>query len=188
MRVKSRVEETFLHSHSHLIPKQHEDGKVSSGGQQVNGYPTPDSNNIWVILPPKGQEPALLGQPVKSTEVIRLKHMTTGKVLLTHDVASPLTRTNMEMTAVDPEDPNHYPGTEWKVVGKAGLGLQNSIQSLATHFWLINVKHGVHLSNHQKNLPAWGFNQREINGERRPNLPQLTWSISEILDPISMRR
>ena len=48
-RISNRGEKVFLHSHPDRIPLNHLDGKVSSQGQQVNGYPIEDENNIWEI-------------------------------------------------------------------------------------------------------------------------------------------
>ena len=42
---------TYLHSHTERYPLRYEDGRVSSQGQQVTGYPFNDTNNHWEILP-----------------------------------------------------------------------------------------------------------------------------------------
>lgn len=46
-RIENIGEKIFLHSHRERIPLNHEDGKISSQGQQVNGYAVLDENNIW---------------------------------------------------------------------------------------------------------------------------------------------
>ena len=177
IRLKNKVESMFLHSHAHNIPTHHLDGKVSSGGQQVNGYPEEDPNNIWKII--GGED----GSVLKEEDEFRLLHVATGKVLLTHDVASALTRTNQEITAVDPEDKVQYPETLWKVSIKAG-GDGQSVRSLATQFQLVNTRYNVNLHNFQKNLPEWGFGQRELNGDKRGETTASWWLISEILNPL----
>ena len=177
IRLKNKIESIFLHSHAHNIPREHLDGKISSNGQQVNGYPEEDPNNVWRII--GGAE----GDVLKEGDVVRLLHVTSGKVLLTHDVASALTRTNQEITAVDPNDQAQYPETLWKVSIQAG-GDGGKVRSLATQFQLVNTRYNVHLQNHQKNLPEWGFGQRELNGDKRGDTAASWWLISEILDPL----
>ena len=187
VRIMNKIESVYLHSHAHNIPQHHEDGKVSSAGQQVNGYPHKDQHNLWKIVPLDSQVEggSLVDHPIKDGDHMRLIHMATGKALLTHDVASPLTRTNQEVTAVDPNLAEKYQQTIWKISAKGGVDEQKNIYSLASHFNLISVHHNVHLANHQKNLPAWGFEQRELNGEKRPNLPNCVWYVEDIIDPIT---
>lgn len=183
VRIKNTVESTYLHSHADRIPVHHEDGKVSSGGQQVNGYGYEDENNIWQILVPSGSE-QLSGQQLKNGDIIRLKHKATGKVLLTHDVASALTRTNQEITAVDLEDEKQYPETLWKV--SYSLPATGGVVSMATHFQLVTTAHNVYLNNHQKNLPQWGHQQRELNGCKRGAGKSSWWVFSDVLESIGI--
>ena len=177
IRLMNKVENIFLHSHAHNIPLEHLDGKISSNGQQVNGYPEEDPNNVWKII--GGTD----GNVLNEGDVFRLLHVASGKVLLTHDVASALTRTNQEITAVDPEDQVQYPETLWKVSIQAG-GDGGKVRSLATQFQLVNNQYNVNLHNYQKNLPEWGFGQRELNGDKRGDTTASWWLISEILDPL----
>lgn len=177
IRLKNKIENIFLHSHAHNIPREHLDGKISSNGQQVNGYPEEDPNNVWRVL--GGTE----GDVLKDGDVIRLLHVATGKVLLTHDVASALTRTNQEITAVDADSQAQYPETLWRVSIQAGSD-GGRVRSLGTQFQLVSTRYNVHLQNHQKSLPEWGFGQRELNGDKRGNTTASWWLISEVLDPL----
>lgn len=182
IRLKSRLEETFLHSHAHNYPKQHEDGKVSSEGQQVTGYPAADGNNLWRILPVEG---AIISHekkvPVRNGDHIRLLHIGTGKVLYTHDVASPLTRTNMEITVVDPEDDEKRESSIWKIDIKHG---GDSLKAHSSQIRLVHKVHDVALTNWQQPLPKWGFNQREINGDKRGHEENSRWIVWEIDEPM----
>lgn len=223
IRLQNAAESIFLHSHPHRIPQTHHDGKVSSNGQQVNGYSHADENNTWRIL---GEGDPLDGDTVEGQLItdgmrIRLLHLATGKLLKTHDVASPLTRTNMEITAVDPQELmikgegigggdgdgdgdareesqkrrlTLLEETLWEVramakrtkLGQSASTSNNHQQimySLASHFSLVNVKHGVHLRNHQESLPSWGYNQRELNGDRRGEGEQSRWLVHSIISP-----
>ena len=41
----------YLHSHPAQYPLRYDDGRISSQGQQVTGYPFNDTNNHWIVLP-----------------------------------------------------------------------------------------------------------------------------------------
>src|SRR5690606_30246557 len=100
----------------HSYPVHHNENKVSSGMQQITGYPYPDHNNWWVILPPVDKNDLLENNEVVSgSSLIRLMHVATGKLLMTHDVASPLTMTNMEVTAVEETDEARQENTLWRL-------------------------------------------------------------------------
>ncbi|PJF16907.1 hypothetical protein PSACC_03288 [Paramicrosporidium saccamoebae] len=184
IRLKSRLEEIYLHSHLHNYPRQHEDGKISSEGQQVTGYPGKDKNNMWKVLPASNLTKIALDQkiPIRTGDAIRLLHVGTGKVLFTHDVASPLTRTNMEVTVVDPKDSDKAEASVWIVDVKTG---GDSLKAHSCQFRLMNKVHNVALTNHQQPLPKWGFGQREVNGDKRgadENSKWIVWDIDEDAD------
>ena len=85
----------YLHSHPDKYPLRYEDGRVSSQGQQVTGYPFNDTNNQWQILPDTPTPDASQsGRPVLNGDVVKLRHIVTDTMLLTHDVASPYYPTN----------------------------------------------------------------------------------------------
>ena len=49
--IKHRSTSSFLHSHTDKYPLKYDDGRISSQGQQVTGYPHKDLNNEWLIRP-----------------------------------------------------------------------------------------------------------------------------------------
>ena len=175
MRIKSYVEKTFLHSHNHKYPLHHDEKKVSSEGQQVNGYSFPDENNFWIIAPESDDKiEELQGTQVKTGDVIRLEHASTAGYLLTHDVASPLTMSNMEMTVwkKNNTEKNRHNETLWvlkKVSGPSNVETKRSV------FQLRHVVQKVFLNNHKKTLPEWGFGQKEINGIRAGEGKETHW-------------
>ena len=76
-------------------------------GQQVTGYKFNDTNNIWKVLP--GIPTAIHDTesiPVQNGDLIRLLHVNSDTVLLTHDVASPSMPTNEEFTTDEFDDEN----------------------------------------------------------------------------------
>ncbi|KAJ2342523.1 hypothetical protein GGF43_005912, partial [Coemansia sp. RSA 2618] len=78
----------FLHSHQH--PWKHDKG---SGQQQVTIYSFADANNIWVVEPAYNTtvdtSEGLV--PVRSGDVLRLRHKTTGRFLHSHNKRPALT-------------------------------------------------------------------------------------------------
>ena len=247
-RIQNRGEKIFLHSHADRIPLNHLDGKVSSQGQQVNGYPIEDDNNIWEIklvkshdgiikeedysitqvklegddeteaketletavaeekitvevqtsssLSPHKQSQSFLSQPqsqsssarvpIRFGDEVKICHKSTGKCILTHDVASALTRTNMEITmyeeGVNPNDLEIF--THWILeVDNGDSSLKGQpIKSLGNSFHLVNKHFNVKLLNYGKNLPAWGFGQRELNGCRKSGDSMYSWMISDVIE------
>ncbi|PVH98570.1 glycosyltransferase family 39 protein [Periconia macrospinosa] len=51
--IRHKDTKVYLHSHPDRYPLRYEDGRISSQGQQVTGYPHNDTNNHWQILPSK---------------------------------------------------------------------------------------------------------------------------------------
>lgn len=88
----------FLHSHTEKYPLRYDDGRVSSQGQQVTGYPFNDTNNHWQIVPIKDLPETGRGRVVRNNDIIQLLHVNSDSYLMTHDVASPLTSTHQEVT------------------------------------------------------------------------------------------
>ena len=180
----SNAEKTYLYSHNHTYPKEYEGGKIGSEGQQVSGSRDVDDNNDWYILPEITEPPIdyTTNQrlPVKDGDIIRLKHVETGKILATHDVASPLTVTNQEVTAVNDTTnvkEKKYAKTLWKLeVVKGGRTLESKV----TLFRLRHKSTDTHLINFKENLPEWGFGNREINSGRNDDKRNL-WTVDETL-------
>lgn len=216
LRLQNRAERIFLHSHSHKIPLNHLDGKVSSEGQQVNGYPTEDDNNWWEIRPvsvesvedkiegtestqkqaeikdiqqqESNEQPATERRPLKFGDEVKICHKATGYCMMTHDVASALTRTNMEITmfgttttTADEEDMTVWilEPADQDETSKPG----QPIRSFASSFRIVNKRYNVRLMNYAKNLPPWGFGQRELNGCRKTeDDARYNWMVADILD------
>ncbi|KAI8895247.1 Dolichyl-phosphate-mannose-protein mannosyltransferase-domain-containing protein [Globomyces pollinis-pini] len=163
----------YLHSHLHRYPLHHVDGKVSSQGQQVNGYGHSDQNSVWELEP---IDPSLYPDTYPETgdelrylrhgTLVRLKHKNTTSYLVTHDVASPLTTTNMEVTTFEGDQAlERYNETIWRIDNAEDK--EGKILSKKTSIKIINVQYNVALHTHPEQLPDWGFKMQEMNGNKK---------------------
>ncbi|KAJ3388379.1 hypothetical protein HDU84_009813 [Entophlyctis sp. JEL0112] len=187
--LKNKNQACFLHSHEARYPLTYENGHVSSEGQQVTGYMHPDGNNMWEIIPARdnGSPPVLDADEKKNGirylrngDIVRFLHIRTGTYLLTHDVASPLTSTNMEITAVTPEEAEtRYEETLWQVNSKDDRTGER-LKTMRSLISVTNVKHQVVLLPNAP-LPSWGFGQIEINGEKKLDAKGATWYFEEVI-------
>ncbi|KAI7582741.1 protein O-mannosyl-transferase 1 [Hortaea werneckii] len=181
--MRHKETKVFLHSHVDRYPLRYDDGRISSQGQQVTGYPHNDTNNIWQIVPSKPLEGR--GHRVKNGDVVRFRHLVTDSWLLTHDVASPSMPTNQEFTTVPGDDANglRYNETLFEIRienGKAG----QDFKTKASHFKLVHFPTKVALWTHPTipPLPDWGYKQAEINGNKNIMQSSNLWYVEDIPD------
>lgn len=192
----------YIHSHVHKIPLRHADNRISSNGQQVNAYLHCDNNSEWRIEPvdmsrlPIPSDSSQLYEQVPLTpleeergiryvrymDLVRLRHITTDSYLKTHDVASPLTQTHMEVTTIAPDDAKielNYLETVWKIQGPANDRVP--VQTKKGGVVLINYKHNVVLHTNRKIvLPAWGYKMQELNGKKEHSGPGIHWTFNDL--------
>ncbi|RMD44166.1 hypothetical protein DV735_g953, partial [Chaetothyriales sp. CBS 134920] len=172
----------YLHSHPEHYPLRYDDGRISSQGQQVTGYPFNDTNNQWEILPNLIQDDrSYAGKPVLNNQAVKLRHVGTNTILLSHDVASPLFPTNQEFTTVSLEQaagPRHNDTLfQIRIEGEKPA---SPFRSHASQFKLIHYPTRVALWTHTTPLPEWAFKQAEINGNKNIQQSSNIWFIDEI--------
>ncbi|KAA1475473.1 glycosyltransferase family 39 protein [Dentipellis sp. KUC8613] len=170
----------YLHSHPEKYPLRYDDGRISSQGQQVTGYGHPDHNNYWQIVPTKAIPETGRGRVVRHDDTIQLLHVTTQSYLMTHDVASPLMPTNQEFTTWPKDDFSRYNDTLFTLILN-GAHEGEAVRSKSGHLRLIHVPTKVSLWTHREQLPKWGYNQNEINGNKNPQEKSAIWYIDEII-------
>lgn len=219
---KNRLEPLYLHSHLSRYEVTYEDGRVSSGGQQVTLYSVEDdANNWWRVLPvddddgsgngnggssnnnnkssgalgansQSNNNPSLQRdsqwlkpsrRPVMNGDRVRLLHLKTETYLRTHDVASTLTKTNMEIsTTVDRENDD----TIWVLETKAPNSSSKpprKVRSLSCQLRIRSPKYAVTLCNHQQVLPDWAHEQIEVNGDKKSTSDATRWTVDSVLEP-----
>lgn len=179
--IRHKETKTYLHSHPDKYPLRYDDGRVSSQGQQVTGYPFNDTNNHWQVLP---IQPPLIDGPghhVKNGDIIRLRHLVTNTYLLSHDVASPYFPTNQEFTTVplDVAEGERFNDTLFELKIENAKPYQE-FKSMSGHFKLIHHPTKVAMWTHTKPLPEWAFKQAEINGNKNIQQSSNIWYVDEI--------
>lgn len=179
--IRHKETKTYLHSHPDRYPLRYDDGRVSSQGQQVTGYPFNDTNNHWQVLPVQPSPVDGSTHHVKTGDIIRLRHLVTNTYLLTHDVASPYFPTNQEFTTVPPDvaDGEKFNDTLFE------LKIENAkpdqeFKSMSGHFKLVHHPTKVAMWTHTKPLPEWAFKQAEINGNKNIQQSSNIWYVDEI--------
>ncbi|MCJ1464562.1 hypothetical protein MMC07_003175 [Pseudocyphellaria aurata] len=180
--IRHKETKTYLHSHPDRYPLRYEDGRVSSQGQQVTGYPFNDTNNHWQIIPTNPvSEVDRTSRPVKSGDIIKLRHVGTDTFLLSHDVASPYYPTNQEFTTVSPADADGERHNDTLFELKIENAKQDQeFKSMSGHFKLIHHPTKVAMWTHTKPLPEWAFKQAEINGNKNVQQSSNIWYVDEI--------
>ena len=179
LSIQHKETKTYLHSHEDKYPLRYDDGRVSSQGQQVTGYPHNDTNNYWQILPAENHQE--MGKNVKNNDLVRLRHIVTNAIMLSHDVASPSYPTNQEFTCVTLEE--GYGARQNDTLfeiriehGKKGA----DFKSIASHFKLIHNPSKVAMWTHEKPLPEWAYGQQEINGNKQVQSGSNIWFVNDI--------
>lgn len=180
--IRHKDTKVYLHSHFDLYPLRYDDGRISSQGQQVTGYPYNDTNNQWQILPsvpfPSND---LHGHKIKNGDFVQLRHLVTDSFLLTHDVASPLMPTNQEFTTVSQElaDGERHNDTLFEIRIENGKPGQ-TFQSLSSLFKLVHGPTKVAMWTHTTPLPEWAYKQAEINGNKNSLQSSNIWYVEEV--------
>jgi dolichyl-phosphate-mannose-protein mannosyltransferase len=181
LTLKHKETKVFLHSHTERYPLRYDDGRISSQGQQVTGYPHNDTNNYWEIQPAYDFD-VKKGKSVRNGEQIRLRHVGTDSVLLTHDVASPFFPTNQEFTTVpvDVAAADRFNDTLFEIRLESGKHNQE-LSTKSGHFKLLHISTKVAMWTHTTPLPDWAFKQAEINGNKNTVQPSNIWYADDIV-------
>ncbi|KAF8467781.1 Dolichyl-phosphate-mannose-protein mannosyltransferase-domain-containing protein [Kalaharituber pfeilii] len=188
--IRHKETKAYLHSHPDRYPLRYDDGRISSQGQQVTGYPFNDTNNHWIIVPADPiPEDKKLGRQIMNNDLIKLRHVVTNTDLLSHDVASPYYPTNQEFTTVsiaDSQGPRHNDTIfEVRIEGKK----KQKLRTMSGLFKLVHHPSKVAMWTHGKPLPDWGYKQQEINGNKNLAQKSNIWYAESIIemDPADKR-
>ncbi|KAJ2798368.1 Dolichyl-phosphate-mannose--protein mannosyltransferase 4, partial [Coemansia helicoidea] len=184
-------------SNAGRYPLRYEDQRVSSQGQQVTGAKALSDGGFWRIKPAADADEfapflarRLAGEAIPSEELdrwavhnldqVQLEHVTTGTNLRTHDVASPMTATNMEITTLALNDTASAADTVWQIQVDGAKSNTTRLQTSSSFIRIVSDKHGVAVWTHKKALPAWGHAHQEINGIKKPSEKSTLWTVPQI--------
>lgn len=180
---KHKDTKVFLHSHKDKYPLKYKDGRISSQGQQVTGYPHEDLNNQWQVIPTKAIPETGRGRVVRHQDAVQLLHISTQSYLLTHDVASPTMPTNQEVTTIAKEDMRARYNETLFTLNIVGGHDGQPVKSKSSHLRLVHVPTKVAIWTHPQALGDWAFKQQEINGNKDNEARTATWWIDDIVIP-----
>ncbi|OLY81118.1 Dolichyl-phosphate-mannose-protein mannosyltransferase 1 [Smittium mucronatum] len=179
----------FLHSHSHDW-----EGEKSSKQQQVTIYSYPDGNNLFRIIPAYNVTLDSAVQPVRDGDIVRLKHITTGKNIHSHNVKPPVSTGDdkFEVSAYGAEDFDGDSNDDFRLEIVSSKNKKNSdgtldVEAINTKFRLIHVNMNCALFNSRKKLPKYAFEQFEVLCMRNCRPKMSTWHIenAEFISPDS---
>ncbi|KAJ2332920.1 Dolichyl-phosphate-mannose--protein mannosyltransferase 4 [Coemansia sp. RSA 2681] len=195
--IRHRETGAFLDSNIGRYPLRYEDQRVSSQGQQVTGAKDKTDNSYWIIKPVENQDAfaqfvarrqagedipkeELSKWVVHHTDLVQLQHAATGGNMRTHDVASPMTSTNMEFTTLAPNNTANAADTVWKLEIDGAKSNSTLLKTSSSFIRLVSNKHGVAMWTHPKKLPEWGHSHQEVNGKKDPTDKSTLWAITDI--------
>lgn len=184
LTIRHKETKVYLHSHLDRYPLRYDDGRVSSQGQQVTGYPHNDTNNQWEIIPTRplgGQTGYVANMPVKAGDFVKLRHLVTDTYLRSHDVASTYHPTNQEFTTVPYAEAQDaaYNDTNFEMkVERVKPG--DDLRTKASHFKLIHQPSRVAMWTHTTPLPEWAYGQAEINGNKNLQASSNIWYFEDV--------
>jgi dolichyl-phosphate-mannose-protein mannosyltransferase len=179
----------WLHSHKDLYPLKYPDGRGSSYQQQVTCYEFQDKNNFWAIRRPGDPSDATITNdtdPVRNKDIIELVHVSTNKLLNSHDVAAPLSPANQEIAGYINYSTKFVPYLHWRIELQ---GVSENIPIFwapkKTKFRLIHINSGQAIGCTGKRLPEWGFQQYEVATDRAVESSHTSWIMDDANNPTS---
>ena len=168
--VRNKETEAFLHSSLDLYPARYDDGRVSSQGPVVGTvFDDTSEGALWEILPTISLEGnADDDHQVITGDTVRLRHVETGRILLSHGIASPMHETRAEFTTVAQQlaDGARYNDTCFELQLERPTE-RGRLETRASHFRLIHVPTLLAMSSDGSELPGWGQGQQEVSGNRQ---------------------
>ncbi|KAI8379726.1 glycosyltransferase family 39 protein [Radiomyces spectabilis] len=176
--LKHKDTDVYLHSHNLHYPLRYDDGRISSQGQQVTGVKEVDDNCYWRVKPTITLDDEDERVYVRHGDIIQLEHIGTQRILLTHDVASPLMATNEEVTTV--AEGERYNETLFQVL----LDDHDNGDIWQTHMKSVRLLHmdtKVTIWTHDQALPDWALGQQEVNGNKNILDKSNYWIADEIM-------
>ncbi|KAJ2156767.1 Dolichyl-phosphate-mannose--protein mannosyltransferase 4 [Coemansia sp. RSA 552] len=178
-------------------PLHYEDKRVSSRGQQVTGAKELTDNAYWRVKPAQNQTAfteflarrqaggevapeELVRWSIRHGDIVQLEHVNSQTNLRTHDVASPLTPSNMEFTTMALNSTTKVEDTLFQIQINRAKTNATLLQTHASFIRVVSKPHKVAMWTHSKHLPDWGRRHQEINGNKKPAEGSNVWEVAGI--------
>ncbi|KAM3586300.1 Dolichyl-phosphate-mannose--protein mannosyltransferase 4 [Umbelopsis sp. WA50703] len=180
--IQHRDTGNYLFSWNKTYPLRYDDGRISSQGHQVSANDdTEDSGNVWQVLRTGQNAEDDQLTPVQHGDIVQLRHIETDRLLMTHDVASPLISTNTEFTTVDDSQvETHYQNTLFELQFDE-LDLGTKWQTHVITFQLIHVDTRVSMYSRSKKWPEWAGYKHDVNGNKKMMDRGNRWIVNEVI-------
>ncbi|XP_033647476.1 protein O-mannosyl-transferase 1-like [Asterias rubens] len=171
----------WLHSHPHNYPFKYDDGRGSSGQQQVTCYSFKDVNNWWIVKDPKSSYIGVTDTPkqIKHGDIIQLVHGRTTRLLNSHDVAAPVSPNFMEVSGYINYNISIPEQSLWKVIISNIDTEGDTWKAVSSHVRLIHVNTSQAIRMTNKLLGEWGFYQHEVATDRILQQDDTVWNVEE---------
>ncbi|KAI9336817.1 Dolichyl-phosphate-mannose-protein mannosyltransferase-domain-containing protein [Obelidium mucronatum] len=179
----------LLHSHIQTYPP----GASGSEQQQVTCYHHKDSNNHWIVMTPptvsmpQGEEIRYL----REGDQFRLMHEGTGKILHSHALPAPITKSQWEVSGYGNAtwlDTNDI--WELEIIHDERPKIEGEpreVRSMTTRFAIRHVQLRCLLhSGDGINYPEWGFKQAEVYCDKSgdTSVSGNLWNVEQHWNPL----
>ncbi|OUM66515.1 glycosyltransferase family 39 protein [Piromyces sp. E2] len=164
----------FLHSHGNNY-------KTGSKQQQITCYSHKDSNNIWIIEKPQNTNFTKF-EPLKSGDIIRLRHKTTQRRLHSHTnekFKPPVSQQDFQFEATGYGNPKTVDSNDHWRIEVVGAKKGDPVESINSRFRLIHVNNKCSLFSHTVKLPDWAFSQQEVTCGKGALKKNTIWIIED---------
>ncbi|XBW35627.1 hypothetical protein QEN19_001201 [Hanseniaspora menglaensis] len=172
---------TLLHSHQQTYP-------VGSRQRQVTGYGHLDSNNDWIIYPPRDLLESA-DKLIRNNSVIRIVHKNLETNLHTHEVSSAVDFESYEVSGYGSLTVGDFKDN-W-IIELVNEIESDNVYPVLSKFRIKNIAMDCYLSVSGNILPNWGFKQNEIvckpfdkvhkisplNSFIQEKIPSLKWAL-----------
>ncbi|AAS50316.2 AAL050Wp [Eremothecium gossypii ATCC 10895] len=149
----------YLHSHELTYPGGSEE-------QQITLYDFEDANNKWTVEPVYNEAMDDIinsTQPVRNGDLIKLRHVQTGKLLRASAAKPPVSQRDYDQEVSCTGDSGYSGDSDetWRV-DIQDAEYHEDLKPVLHHFSLVNKGQSCTLLSHDVKLPEWALYQQEV--------------------------
>ncbi|AGO09941.1 AaceriAAL050Wp [[Ashbya] aceris (nom. inval.)] len=149
----------YLHSHELAYPGGSEE-------QQITLADFEDANNQWTVEPVYNEamdDIISSAQPVRNGDLIKLRHVQTGKLLRASAAKPPVSQQDYDQEVSCTGDSGYSGDSDetWRIdINDAEH--HEELKPVLHHFSLVNKGQSCTILSHDVRLPEWGLSQQEV--------------------------